>query len=250
MSARRIVVIAATGALAVGGAGVAIAAASKDDPKKTEEAMLADAAERLNVSPAKLRDALKAAQSAQLDKRLAQAVKDGDLTAKQADAIRKAREKSATVLGPGFGGRPGPGFRGRFGPGPGPGGRGHFRAPGGPRMGLFADLAKALGISQRELKTRLREGNSIAAIAKAEGKALASVRSSVKAAAKARADKAVKEGDLTRKQADALLEHLDEHLENLDRRPRGRFPDHERRSRLPPDVRPGSFEPAPAPATT
>ncbi|MGH2840795.1 MAG: hypothetical protein ACRDKY_08225, partial [Solirubrobacteraceae bacterium] len=217
MSAPRIVAIAAAGALALGGAGVAIAAVTRDDPKKTEDAVLADAAKRLNVTPEKLRDALKAAQSAQLDKKLDEAVKNGDLTRKQADAIKKAREESGSVLGlggpggPRFHGPVGPGFRGRIGPGPG---RPHFRK--GPGMGLFGDLAKALGISERELFSRLRKGSSVAAIAKAEGKSLAAVRSSVKAAAKARADKAVKDGDLTRKQADRLLEHLDEHLAHLD----------------------------------
>lgn len=145
MSARRIVAIAATGALALGGAGAAIAAVSKDDPKKTEDAVLADAAKRLSVSPDKLRDALKAAQDAQLDKQLEQAVKDGDLTRKQADEIKQRREQSGTVLGP-VGPR-----RGRFGAGPGgPGRFPHVRGPDGPRFRLFGDIAKALGVSEHE----------------------------------------------------------------------------------------------------
>ena len=36
------------------------------------------------------------------------------------------------------------------------------------------------------------------------------MRAAVKAAAKTRLDKAVKDGDLTQKQADAMAEHLDE----------------------------------------
>jgi hypothetical protein len=213
MSARRIVAIAATGALALGGASAAIAAVSKDPPGKTEDAVLTDAAKRLDVTPDKLRAALKAAQSAELDKKLDAAVKAGDLTRKQADEIKQARERSGSVLGgPPLGG---PGVRGlhrRFGPG-----------LGGPGLGRPNELSKALGISERELFTRLRAGKSIAAIAKAEGKSLDDVRSALKAAAKNRLDKAVTVGKLTRKQADAILAHLDERLTHLDRVPRRRF---------------------------
>lgn len=243
MSARRIVAIAAAGAMAVGGAGAAIAAVSKGDPKKNEDAVLADAAKRLDVTPEKLRSALKAAQDAQLEKKLDEAVKAGDLTRKQADAIKKRREQSGTVLGPRFGGRS---MHRRFGPGPGgPRGGLHLRGRG-PTMGLVDDLSKALGISERELQTQLRKGKSVAAIAKAEGKSVAAVRSAVKAAAKARADKAVKAGDLTRKQADALLAHLDEHLKNLGRRPRHHFRGRDGKGPPPPNVKPGSFAPEPA----
>lgn len=83
MGARRIAVIALSGALVAGGAGAAIAQVGKDDGEKAEQEVLADAAKRLNVTPEKLRDALAAAQDAQLD----QAVEDGDLTRKQADAL-------------------------------------------------------------------------------------------------------------------------------------------------------------------
>jgi len=73
------------------------------------------------------------------------------------------------------------------------------------------------------------------------------VRDVVKAAAKARADKAVKSGDLTRKQADALLSHLDEHLKNLGRGPRMHFRGRGRGMPPPPNVKPGNFAPEPAP---
>ncbi|MDX6692323.1 MAG: hypothetical protein QOG15_3780 [Solirubrobacteraceae bacterium] len=252
MNARRIIAIAAAGTLAAGGAGVAIAAVTKDDPGKREDAVLADAAKRLNVTPQKLRDALKAAQGAQLDKDLAAAVGRGDLTQKQADAIKKHRAGSGSVLEP-FG--PGEGMHGPGGPGMrkhlelGPGGPpplGHLRGRG---VGLFDDVAKALGLSDRELFTQLRKGKSVADIAKAQNKSLAGVRSAVKAAAKTRADKAVTAGDLTRKQADALLAELDRHLGNLDEVGMGprRFRGHAFKGPPPPGVRPGSFVPAPPP---
>lgn len=97
MRTRRIAVLVLSGALVVGGTGAAIAAVTKDDAKKAEQAILDDAAKRLNVAPEKLRDALSAAQDAQLD----QAVEDGDLTQKQADAMldRIAEKVSASGSG-------------------------------------------------------------------------------------------------------------------------------------------------------
>ena len=230
MSARRIAALALTGALLAGGTGAAIAAVSKDDGKKAEEAILDDAAKRLNVTPEKLREALSAAQDDQLD----QAVKDGKLTQKQADAIKERRKQSGRVLGGPLGR---PGHHKGFGPGGGPRGFGF-------RGAVFPDLAKALGITDAKLKEQLRDGKSIAEIAKAEGKSLADVRASLKADAKTRLDKAVKDGDLAQAQADKLLDHVDEHLERLgEKRPlfRGKL------RRGGPDLRPGGFEPGAAP---
>ena len=235
MKPRRIAALAVSGALIAGGAGAAIAAVTKDDANKTEQAILDDAAKRLDVTPDKLRGALSAAQDAQLD----QAVKDGDLTQKQADAIKQARKASGRVLA-------GPGLRG--GPGPhgvlklrgGPGGH-HF----GLRGDLFADLAKALGTTQAKLKEQLRDGTSVADVAKANGKSLADVRSAVKAATKTRLDKAVEDGDLTRKQADALLERVEDHVTAIGSGKGLRLRRHHPRDGAPPlpAPRPGSFMP-------
>ncbi len=207
MRTRRIAVLALSGALVAGGTGAAIAAVTKDDAKKTEQAILDDAAKRLDVTPQKLRDALSAAQDAQLD----QAVKDGDLTQKQADAIKEARKDSGRVLG-------GPGLRGLHGPGEvmklrgGPGGPGFGKHGFGIRFDLFEDLAKALGTTDAKLKESLRDGTSIADVAKANGTSLADVRAAVKASVKTHLDKAVKDGDLTQKQADAMLEGISEKI--------------------------------------
>ena len=240
MKARRIATLALSGALIAGGTGAAIAAVTKDDAKKTEQAILDDAAKRLDVTPQKLRDALSAAQDSQLD----QAVKDGDLTQKQADAIKEARKDSGRVLG-------GPGLRG--GPGPhgvlklhrGPGG------PGGPGMhfglrgGMVEDLAKALGTTPAKLKESLRDGKSVADVAKANGKSLADVRAAVKAATKTQLDKAVKDGDLTQKQADAILERVADHVTAIGSEKGMRLRRHHRFGGKPPAdaPRPGSFMP-------
>ena len=234
MSPRRIAALALSGALLAGGTGAAIAAVGKDEGAKAQQAVLDDAAKRLDITPQKLRDALSAAQAAQLD----QAVKGGRLTPKQADALKARRKASGRVLG---GGGPlgpgGPHFRG---------GGPHFRG-GGPHKGMrgiiVLNLSKALGISREKLHEQLRAGKSVADIAKAQGKSLADVRKAVKADAKARADKAVKDGDLTRDQADKLLSHLDDRLEHLDEVPQMRRHLHREG---PPDLEPGSFMPGDA----
>ena len=226
MSARRIATLALTGALLVGGTGAAIAAVTKDDDgKKAEQAVLDDAAKRLDVTPEKLRDALSAAQDAQLD----QAVKGGKLTQKQADAIKERRKQSGRVLGGPFGGP-------RGFPGHGPG----FGPHVGARGAVFLDLPKALGITRAQLFEQFRDGKSVAEIAKAQGKSLDDVRAALKADAKRRADEAVKDGDLTQGQADQLLSHLDKALERLGEAPQmGR----RRRHEGPPHLRPGAFAP-------
>ena len=232
MGVRRIATIALSGALLAGGTGAAIAAATKDERKKVEQAVLDSAAKKLDVTPEKLRDALAAAQDEQLD----EAVKAGDLTQKQADKIKAARKQSGHVLGGG------PLLKLRGGPGPhlrqfkGPGGPGF----GGPLDGLFDGLAKALGTTQDKLHEQLRDGKSLSDIAKAEGKSPAAVKASLKAATKAKLDKAVKAEDLTQKQADAMLERFDEHFDAFASGKKLRFRGHDERRAVP---APGSFLP-------
>jgi uncharacterized protein (DUF433 family) len=242
MGARRIAAIALTGALVAGGTGVAIAAATKDDGTKAEQAVLDDAAKRLNVTPEKLREALAAAQDAQIDA----AVTAGKLTQKQADAIKAARKQSGHVLGP-LGG-PGLHMHGkRFGPGPG--------GPGGPgfglRHGLLDDVADALGTTPAKLVEQLRAGKSLADVAKANGKSLDDVRSALKAAAKTRLDKAVANGDLTQKQADEILTHVDGMLKAIESGRMLRPPGPGRHGGdmpAPGTLRPGRLQPGDAPA--
>ena len=233
MGARRIATIAVSGALLAGGAGAAIAAVTKDEGAKAEQEVLDSAAKKLNVTPEKLRDALAAAQDEQLDA----AVKAGKLTRKQADEIKAARKQSGHVLGVGPFGK----LHMRGGPGPHLHG---FKGPGGPgfafRGGLFDGLAKALGISEDTLHEQLRDGKSIAAIAKAEGKSLADVKASLRATTKAKLDKAVADEDLTRKQADAILDRFDEHFDALAAGKKLRFRGHDERRAIP---RPGAFAP-------
>lgn len=186
----------------IGGAGVAVATTGGDDEKQREDAVLSDAAKRLDVQPSELRDALKAAEDAQLD----DDVEAGRLTQEQADAIKRERTEHGTVLG----GGPGPRFRPHgpgFGPSFGPG-------PGGPGD-LIGAAASALGLTQAQLLAQLRAGKSIADIAKAQGKSLDSVRSAVRSAVGKKLDKAVADGDVTRAQADELLARMTDHLDEI-----------------------------------
>ncbi|HEX4345112.1 MAG TPA: hypothetical protein VHZ31_06075 [Solirubrobacteraceae bacterium] len=218
MKPKRIVVIAVSGTLLAGGTGAALAAVTQSNGSKNQQAVLADAAQRLGTTPDKLHDALAAAQDAQLD----QQVKDGKLTQQQADAIKAQRKQTGQVLGGGggFGGGPrGAGPKGFGGPGHGfrGGGRGFG---GGFGMGGGMDLAKALGLTQKQLGDQLRGGKSLADIAKAQGKSLDDVRTALKADAKTRSDAAVKAGKLTQAQADKFLAGMDKGIDLIGTTPK------------------------------
>jgi len=198
MRRTRIAAVATAGALAAAGTGVAVATSASDDAKQREQAVLEDAAGRLDVDADELRDALSAAEDAQLDAE----VKAGRLTQAQADAIKQMRERSGLVLGggPGHPGGPhGSGFRGDRHGGPGE---------------VMGAAAKALGISERKLFTQLRKGRSLQQIAKAQGKDYADVKAAISDAVKTELDEAVKDGRLTQSQADDMLEHLTEGLDD------------------------------------
>ncbi len=210
MRAKRSIVIGGLAASLLGG-GAAVAARSGDDGDKAEQAILSDAAKRLGVDADDLESALAKAEDAQLD----QAVKDGDLTKKQADEIKKHRKRDGRVLGVpggpmgghGFGER---GFHVHGGPG--------FGGPGG---GLLDAVADELGITVEKLFSELRDGKTLAQVAKAHDKSLADVKEAAKGVLSKRLDTAVKEGHLTRKQADEILERLPDLIDHLGKGPGG-----------------------------
>jgi hypothetical protein len=73
--------------------------------------------------------------------------------------------------------------------------------------------AEALGISEAQLSKRLRNGRTLQQIAKAQGKDYADVKAAIRDAVKTELDAAVEDGTLTQQQADEMLEHLTEHLD-------------------------------------
>jgi hypothetical protein len=196
----RTVAIGAAIALAVAGGGAAYAAATNSDPR---DALLRDAAQRLNVTPGELRSALEGAFGDQLD----QAVKDGRLTQAQADELKQRIRRFGLPLGGPMGGAggPGPGFA--FG----------FRGPGGPGpLGAGLDAAASyLGLTQAQLTRELRDGRTLAEVARAQGKSVDGLEQALVDAARSRLDRAVADRQLTSEQRDQILSEIQQHVDDL-----------------------------------
>ncbi|HEX5922880.1 MAG TPA: hypothetical protein VFY45_03550 [Baekduia sp.] len=193
-------VMAATAALVVaGGTGAAVAASGGGSGASD---FLDSVAKHLGVSPQKLKDATKAAAVDQVDADLAA----GRITKAQADEMKARIESGDGVLG-------GPGF------GPGPGGPGGRGGPGGAGKPFLADelavAAKYLGLDASDLRTKLENGQSLADIAKAQGKDLAGLKQTIRDSAKTELDKAVTDKKLTQSQADDILSNLKSHIDNI-----------------------------------
>jgi hypothetical protein len=191
---RKIVLAAALG-LTVAGAGGAIAATKLNSPREESQAVLDDAAKQLGVQPSELSAALKKALSHRVD----QAVKDGRLTKADGDAL-KARINSGDFpllgvpLGPRFH-HFGPGRHGFFG-------HGH----------VLASAADYLGLTEAQLRTQLDSGKTLAQIAKDQGKSVDGLVDKIVAEKKARIEAAVKDGRLTRAEADRIEAGLKEEV--------------------------------------
>jgi hypothetical protein len=211
MKVKRYVLVSAAVLAAGAGGGAAIAASGGDDRQQAEQSILDDAAKRLNVTPDALRSALGAAEDSQLD----QAVKDGKLTQEQADAIKARRAKDGNVLG-------GPGAGGPHGGVGGAGSPGFGRGIGGPGLmfkigpgGALDAAAAALGLQRADLISKLRDGKSIADVAKDQNKSLDDVKKAITDGVTKELDQAVTDKKLTSDQRDKILKELDEHLDDL-----------------------------------
>ncbi len=180
-------------ALAVVGAGGAVAATTLS-PSEESKAVVEDAAKQLGVDPAKLSDALRQA----LENRIDEAVEAGRLTKEQGEAMKQRVEAEDFPLFPG----PGFGHRGFEHGGPGHGGPGHRG---------FRDLDAAatfLGVGEDALRERLRDGETLADIAKAEGKSVDALVDAIVAATTTRLDESVAAGRLTKAQRDTIVSGL------------------------------------------
>ncbi len=175
--------VGAGAALAVVGAGGAVAA-NRLSPTEESKAVVEDAAKQLGVDPAKLSAALQQA----LENRIDEAVRAGRLTEKQAEAMKARIEAGEFPLfaGPGLGHR-GFGHRG------------------------FRDLDAAatyLGVGEEALRNRLREGETLAEVAKAEGKSVDGLVTAIVAGTTKRLDAAVAAGRMTKAQRDLIVASL------------------------------------------
>jgi hypothetical protein len=188
---QRIAAIVAAAGLAVG-AGAAVAATQATSPQQRSEAIVADAAQQLGVSSAKLTAALKQALENQVDAALAA----GQITQAQADQMTSAIESGQMPL------------VGLHGPG----------GPGGGRHGHVVDLSTAasyLGVTAAELQTSLAGGKSLADVAKAEGKSVDGLVAALVASAKQHLDDEVTAGRLTDAQRTAMLTELEQRIADL-----------------------------------
>jgi hypothetical protein len=211
-SLKRKLAIGATATAAAAFAGGAYAATQTTS--NSRQAFLNDVANRLNVSPQQLKDALNGA----FDDQLAAAVAAGKLTQAQANAIKKAiqqRGGAPFAFGPlrHFGGPPPLGA-----PGLAPGLKALPALPGHPflraRGGRFEAAAKYLGLSEAQLFNQLASGKSLAQIAKARGKSVSGLKNAMSTAIKARLDKAVSAKLLTSAQEQEILGRLGQALDN------------------------------------
>lgn len=174
--------------VAVSGAGAAVAA-TKLNPQEESRAVVNDAANQLGVTPERLTTALKTAMKNRVDA----AVKAGRMTKAEGDAL-KARidENAVPLLGPGRGG-----FR-HGGPGHHGPGRSH---------GLDA-AAKYMGMTEAQLRTALEGDKTLAQVAKDRDKSVDGLVAALVADKRAGIEQAVKDGHMTRAQADEFLSGL------------------------------------------
>jgi gas vesicle protein len=196
-SLKRKVVAGTVAALAVGGAGGAIAATQlRSSPSEESKAIVSDAAKQLGVQPDQLSSALKKAIENQIDA----AVAAGRLTKAQGDELKQRVESNDFPL---FGPLPlGFGFRhfGFFG---------HHGFPG------LDAAASYLGLTESQLDAKLDSGKTLAQVAKEQGKSVDGLVSALKADLKQKLDQAVADGRITKAQEDQALKDADARLTNL-----------------------------------
>jgi polyhydroxyalkanoate synthesis regulator phasin len=177
------------------GAAGAVGASRILTPGEESKAVIDDAAAQLGVTPAELSDALKKA----LKNRIDEAVAEGRLTEEQANRLEERLDANEYPFLAGFGLR------------------GHRHGDFGHRRG-FARLETAashLGMSQEELREELREGKTLAEIAREQGKTAAGLVQLLVAVQTKRIDEAVDDGRITEEQATELKEGLDERMHAL-----------------------------------
>ncbi len=191
MKALKLKIAGGTAALAAVLGGGAAVAANQLTPAEESDAIVEDAAKQLGVSAAKLDAALKQA----LENRVDAALEAGTLTAAQAADLKERIEAGEVPL---------------IGIGPGPGRhRGHHG---------FVDFAAAagyLGVTEANLRASLEDGDTLAEVAKANGKTTAGLVDALVAAAKADLDERVEAGRLTSAQLATILADLESRIDDV-----------------------------------
>src|SRR5262245_24496168 len=190
---RKLIAVTVLG-FAAAGAGGAVAASKLSSSNDETKSVLNDAARELGVQPSGLSAALKKALSDRVD----EAVEAGRLTEAEGAAL-KARINSGEF--PLFGV---------------PSSEHHpFGLIEPDPMGELSTAADYLGLTQEQLRDRLNSGNTLAQIADAQDKSVAGLVDKLVDQKKARIEEAVKEGRLTRTQADEILAKIREAVRDL-----------------------------------
>ncbi len=178
-------VVVALGLAAVAVGGAVTSAQQGDGPVGT---FLSRVAAKLGISEDTLTSAMQETSVEMLD----EAVASGRLTQEQADQI-KARAGEDGLLFP-FGG-----------PQHGPGGR----------SVVPEAAAQALGITQDQLMTELKDGKSLAEVAQAQGMSVEDFKAALLTQVKAQLDSLVADGTLTQEQADRVMQNTEENIDSI-----------------------------------
>jgi hypothetical protein len=176
-------------AVAVGAAG-AVAASRALSANEQSQAVIDDAAGQLGIESSELSDALKQA----LKNRVDEAVEAGRLTEEQGERLKERIDSDEMPL-----------LFGGFGQ--------HFGHPG--HFGGLDAAATYLGLTEAELRDQLRDGKTLAGVARDEGKPVAGLVDAMVAAAEERIDEAVEDGRLDEDRAVELKQGLEEHMTDL-----------------------------------
>ena len=84
------------------------------------------------------------------------------------------------------------------------------------RRGAGLDgAAEYLGLTEAQLRERLRDGDSLAEVAEAENKSVDGLKAAIKTGITAKLDEAVKAGRLTEAQKTRMLRNIDERIDAL-----------------------------------
>lgn len=181
--------IGAAALVAAAGGGAAVAASHADSAAEENQAILADAANQLGITPTKLSDALEKALSDRVDA----AVAAGRLTKSEGDALKQRMNSGDFPL---FGG-----FHHGFG-----------------HNAFFGDLSAAadyLALTEAALHAQLHEGKTLAHVAQAQGKSVGGLVDAMVKAARQRLDDAVSAGRLTQAKENEMLSGLRDRITNL-----------------------------------
>jgi polyhydroxyalkanoate synthesis regulator phasin len=168
----------AVAVLALGVVAISGAAAEEDDG--LVGSFLARVAEKLGVSEDQLQTAIDEARTETLD----EAVAEGSLTEEQAERLRESDFP--------FGGPP-------------------LHGPGH----MMDAAAEVLGMTEADLMEQMQDGNSLAAVAEAQGMSVEDFKAALLNQVQAQLGELVAEGDLTQEQADEIFQRTEENIDDI-----------------------------------